>query len=141
VTSPIRRAAGGLTALEGIWLFYANFATPTIMVSCGTSCPDPYIYSWLVLPLGVVILIIGLLGVWGASFAYLAGAVLSAVAVVVTGYTAFTLAGFPSYSPVSNEAAVGAAVAAVAMLANVVGMRSKSTLAEQANPMNLPVFG
>jgi hypothetical protein len=141
VTSPIRRVAGGLTVLEGIWMFYANFAGPTVMVSCGVGCPVPQVYLWLLLPLGVVILIIGLLGVWGASLAYISGAVGSAAALVVNGYTIFTLAVFPAFSSVSNEAAVGATVAAVAMVANAFGTRAKTVLSEQANPMNLPVFG
>jgi len=141
VTSPIRRVAGGLTVLEGIWLFYANFAGPTVYVSCGVGCPVPQDFLWLLLPLGVIILIIGLLGVWGASFAYPAGALLSGVVLVVTGYTVFTLAGFAAYTSVLNEAAVDAAIAALAMLANALGIRARSRLSEQANPMNLPVFG
>jgi len=141
VTSPIRRVAGGLTVLEGIWLFYAYFAGPTVYVSCGLGCQVPQDYLWLLLPLGVIILIVGLLGVWGASFAYLAATVLSAIVLVVTGYTVFTLAGFAAYTSILNEAAVVAALAAVTMLANAFAIRAKTRLSEQANPMNLPVFG
>jgi hypothetical protein len=142
VTSPIRRVAGGLTVLEGIWLFYAYFAAPTVYVSCGLGCPvPPQIYLWLLLPLGVIILIVGLLGVWGASFAYPAATVLSAVVLMVTGYTVFTLAGFAAYTSTSNEAAVDAALAAITMIANALAIRAKTRLSEQANPMNLPVFG
>lgn len=141
MTSPIRRVAGGLTVFEGIWLFYANFAGPTVYVSCGLGCPVPQLYLWLLLPLGVIILIVGLLGVWGASLSYPAGAILSAVVLAVAGYTVFTLADYAAYTSILNEGAVDAAIATVAMLANALGIRSKSMLAEQANPMNLPVFG
>jgi hypothetical protein len=145
VTSPIRRVAGGLTVLEGIWLFYAYFTGPTVYVGaviCGPGCPvPPQIYLWLLLPLGVITLIVGLLGVWGASFAYLAATVLSATVLVVTGYTVFSLAGFAAYTSILNEAAVVAALAVVTMLANAFAIRAKTRLSEQANPMNLPVFG
>ena len=44
-------------------------------------------------------------------------------------------------SAVSSDAIIGVAFGLVALLANIDAVRSKSGISEQANPMNLPVFG
>jgi hypothetical protein len=135
VTSIVRRIAGGLTILESVWLLYGYFDVSK--TSCPASgCPFPQFipyFSEALFALPVVLLIVGALGVWGVGFAYLAGAVLSAFALLFMAYVVFLLE--------STNAEVGAALAAIAIVANVVGMRGRSGLSEQANPMNLPVFG
>ena len=143
MTSLVRRVAGGLTVLESVWLLYASYDAPT--TSClSTTCPgQPFIplYSLATPALAVALLIVGALGVWGASFSYAAGGVLSAAALVVTGYTVAVVFGRGYVSTVSDDAIIGVAFALVAFLVNVDAIRSKSSISEQANPMNLPVFG
>jgi hypothetical protein len=115
------------------------------MVSCPLNgCVGPNfvpIYSTADLALAAVLLIVGALGVWGASFAYVVGAVTSAIALVATGYTVAVVNGYGYLSTASDDAIIGVAFALVALLANIEAVRSKSGISEQANPMNLPVFG
>jgi len=89
----------------------------------------------------LALLAVGAVGVWGASFSYAAGAVLSAAVLIVAGYTVAVVFGHGFSSTVSNDAIIGVAFALVALLVNIDAMRSKSSISEQANPLNLPVFG
>jgi hypothetical protein len=142
MTKAVRRAAGGLTILEAVWLFYWDFATPSSFTGCtALGCSNPFQYLWPLLPLGAILVVVGMLGVWGASIAYLAGLVLSAVAALLSGYEAMIFAGYTSLSAESSFAFVGVALAVVAALGNLVAVRKRSSLSEQAHPMNLPVFG
>jgi len=143
VTSLVKRVAGGLTILESVWLLYAYYDAP--VASClPPACPaQPFIpiYTWATLGLAFALILIGALGVWGASFSYPLGGLLSAAALFVTGWTVVVSLG-NGYAPATaNDAMIGVAFALVALLANVDAMRAKSGLSEQANPMNLPVFG
>ena len=142
MTSLVRRVAGGLTVLESIWLLYAYYDSP--MTSClSTVCPArPFIplYTLATPALAVALLIVGAFAVWGASFSYAAGGVLSAAALGVMGYTVAVVFG-RGYVSTTDDALIGVAFALVALLVNVDAMRSKSSISEQANPMNLPVFG
>ena len=143
MTSRVRQAAGGLTVLEGLFALYTLFeSTP---INCPTSgCPLPQV-SWpvndVVMGLAVVLLVVGALGVWGASVAYPAGAVSSALLLLIMGYVAYLDSGYPYLATPMYQGILGAVLAAVAIGANLVGMRRNSELSEQANPMNLPVFG
>jgi hypothetical protein len=143
VTSTIRRAAGGITVLEGVWIVFGYFAaSPTSCPSGGCAIPwiSPYL-SPAELGLGVILIVVGGLGIWGASFAYLAGAILSFVTLSLMAYTAVAFASYAYLSPQVNNAVVGAALSLVGLIGNVLGVKSKVRLSEQANPMNLPVFG
>ena len=135
--------AGGLTILEAAWLLYAGYDAP--MTSClSTACPaQPFIplYSLAVPALAVALLVVGAVEIWGASFSYVAGGVLSAAALLVTGWTVAIVFGHGYSSTVSDDAIIGVAFALVALLVNIDVVRSKSSISEQANPMNLPVFG
>ena len=139
MTSFVRRVAGGLTVVESLWLLYAYFDMPP-MLFIGR-VPFIPIYSVASLGLAVALLAIGLMGVWGAAFSYLLGAVLSAVALLDAGFTVVLANGNAYPSAVSNDAVIGVAFALVAFLANIQAIRSRSGISEQANPMNLPVFG
>ena len=143
MTSATRRAAGVLTILEGFFAFYTLYEN--VPISCpSNSCPLPQV-SWpvndVVMGLAVVLLVVGALGVWGASVAYSAGAMFSAILLGLMGYAAYLDSGYPYLSTLTYQGVVGAAFAAVALVANVMGMRRSEGLSEQANPMNLPVFG
>jgi hypothetical protein len=143
MTSLVRRTAGGLTVLESVWLLYAYFDSGAAVVNCVFCLNIPAfipMHSILTPVLVGLLLVVGAFGIWGASFSYLAGALLSGVTILITGFTVAILNdGY--LSTVSNDAIIGLAFGLVGLLANIDGIRSKSKLSEQANPMNLPVFG
>ena len=85
--------------------------------------------------------VVGLVGLWGARRAYQAGALLSVVMAVILAYSALTEGGYPYLAASVAQAGIGAVLAGVAALTNVIAMRRRGRLVEQANPMNLPVFG
>ena len=143
MTSSIRRGAGGLTVLEGLFAFYTLLESAPI--SCpASSCPLPQV-SWpvgdVVTGLAVVLLVVGALGAWGAAVAYPAGALFSGLLLLVMGYAAYLDSGYPYLSSLMYQGVIGGGLAALALAANIVGMRRSEGLSEQANPMNLPVFG
>ena len=143
MTTLIRRIAGGLTIVEGLFASYTLFEN--VQINCpADGCPLPQV-NWpindVVMGLAVVLLVVGALGVWGASVAYPAGAVFSAILLLIMGYAAYLDSGYPYLATLTYQGASGAALAAIALGANVAGMRRSQGLPEQANPMNLPVFG
>ena len=143
MTSFIRRVAGGLTLVEAISLVYAYFDAP--MHTCpANGCPGPSFVptnSIIGLGLALVLLAVGVMGLWGASLAYLGGTFLSAASLIMTGYTVAIVRGYGILSAASDDAVIAAAFALVALIVNAQAMRSKGSISEQANPMNLPVFG
>jgi len=132
-----------VTVVESLWLLYSYFDTPAI--GCPLDgCPGPGFvptYSVATAVLALALLVVGALGVWGASFAYVGGGALSVVALLDTGYTVLVAKGYGYLSTASNDATLGAAFALVALIVNVNAARAKGGISEQANPMNLPVFG
>ena len=139
MTSFIKKVAGGLTMLEALWLLYAYLEAPTIITIGRT----PFIptYSLVGLVVAIVAFADGAVGVWGASLAYTAGALLSGAVLLITAFTVLIASGNAYPSVVSDDAIIGVAFALVALLVNVEAVRSRSGMSEQANPMNLPVFG
>ena len=135
--------AGGVTILEGAFAFYSVFESAPI--DCPSNgCPLPQV-NWpigdVVTGLAVVLLVVGALGLWGASVAYPAGAACSALFLLLVSYAAYLDSGYSYLANLEYQEVFGIALAAVALAANLLGTRSKSGLSEQANPMNLPVFG
>jgi hypothetical protein len=140
---PIRRIAGALTILESFWAAYIQIQDVAVFCPAnGCPWPSPYLlHTWESLLLVVVLLAVGVLGFWGASFAYPIGAALSSVTLLVMGYSAWSDSAYKFLQGESQLAVVGAGVAAAALVVNVLGAMRKGGLSEQANPMNLPVFG
>lgn len=142
MTSVIRKAAGGLSILEAIWVIYALYEAP--LVGCSTPlCPglsfNP-LFPQIMIGLAAVLLVIGLIGIWGSWFAYPAGALFSAILLAAMGYSAWAEGGYTYIVGEYYQALIGA-LAAIALLVNLLAWRSRTVLSEQANPMNLPVFG
>jgi hypothetical protein len=123
---PIRRIAGALTILEGIWLLYHQPIAVDLVVVGG-------LYGVLTF----VLVLDGVLGLAGVSHLYSTGAVLSMVFLVLMGLAAFWE--YPNYPDVAASDALAALLAVAAIWANLRSRPGK--LSEQANPMNLPVFG
>ncbi len=148
MTSTVRRVAGGLTVVEALWMLYSYNDTAGMFIGCpvgsGSCIGNPSIVpTHLVLTLAVAAALVasGALGIWGASFAFPAGGVLSAVALVLNGYAVYATHPYGYLSAATDDALIGVAFALVALLVNFQAIRTKSGLSEQANPMNLPVFG
>jgi hypothetical protein len=145
VTSIIRRVAGGLLVLESIWVFYAQYEARLIV--CSTNlCPSPpfnplYSEVFLMELAAIILLVVGLIGIWGYWLAYPAGALLSAMFLLAMGFSAWIESTYAYPVGEAYLSLVGVALAAVALLVNLAAWRAKNELSEQANPMNLPVFG
>lgn len=142
MTSVIRRVAGGLSILEAIWMIYTLYEAPLIVCStnlCLRPLDPPY--SQILMGVAGVLLVVGLIGIWGSWFAYPAGALLSAVLLAVMGYSAWIESEYAYVVSETLITSVGAAMTAAALIVNLVAWRAQNVLSEQANPMNLPVFG
>ncbi|HEV2139428.1 MAG TPA: hypothetical protein VGR53_11385 [Nitrososphaerales archaeon] len=145
MTSGIRRAAGGLLVLEAIWAIYTVYEAPIIVCSTNLCLSPPLnpLYSEVLLMelAAVILLVVGLIGIWGYWLAYPAGAALSALFLLAMGFSAWIEINYAYAVAETYLSLVGAALAAIALLVNLVAWRAKYALSEQANPLNLPVFG
>jgi len=144
MTSAKRMTAGGLLILESAWIFYIQLVALPYATCSLNLCPEPQFnpaYSQVLLVLAAILILDGLVGIWGSWFAYPAGASLSAILLVAMGYSAWVVSGYSYLGNEYYQVLIGAALAAIALLVNLIAWREKSILSEQANPMNLPVFG
>ncbi|HEY6282867.1 MAG TPA: hypothetical protein VIW22_02990 [Nitrososphaerales archaeon] len=98
-------------------------------------------YPPALIGLAVILLVDGLIGIWGTWVAYPAGALLSAVLLFAMGYSAWIQSSYSYLVEQYYQDLIGVALAAIGLLVNLVAWRAKYALSEQANPMNLPVFG
>jgi hypothetical protein len=90
------------------------------------------ISGMLLYGLGVVLLVSSLLSLYGVRYAFLLAAVFS------VALPADSISALPSMT--TPQLAV-LALSIASMAANILAFRTGSHLSEQANPMNLPVFG
>jgi hypothetical protein len=136
-----KRVVGGLTVLESIWGVYIFVTSPVGL------CPSPGGCSYQQFPafvpqsdiaIVVVLLLSGVLGAWGAKFAFYGGALFSVAFLLITGYTAWLWGADIAAGLVSW---IGVGLSVLGTVANVSAIRQKDLMSEQANPMNLPVFG
>ena len=145
--------AGISAVLEGAWALYITFVQnpfansifcPAGLCAATTFSQSGY-FALLVPALGVLLAVDGVLGTWGARFAFPAGSVLSAVFLAVMAYAFISdSAGAGAYTDmglVRLDELVAAALALAGTVLNAVAARGKTRLPEQVNPMNLPVFG
>lgn len=141
MTRASRRIAGGITLVAAIWVFFSKVAANGVFYpsppECIATCNNAYLSSGVLL-IGVLLAIVGLLELWGAWFSYPAGAALS-FALLIAALYAYSNPSVPESDGL--QVILGAVVAAVAFAANILAVRSGSAVPEQANPMNLPVFG
>ena len=146
MTSTIRRFAGGVTILEAVWILYMYYTSKPGVASCPSralGCPTSlnFFSSLTVAALAVILVVVGGLGIWGASFAYVVGAVFSGISLVFMGIALFQAFGYPNLSTEVTQAIMGTGLAIIAIVGNAIASRKRERLSEQANPMNLPVFG
>jgi hypothetical protein len=156
--SRISRIAGAVTLLEGIAPLYVVFVggDPFIYATSCVSfgCPSPTFgqsaeFQALMLGLGALMVADGAVGVWGARKAYLLGVVISCLFLCVAGTAYF----FDNHAISSGQSILRYPAAVVAdevvflvlsvlgIVFNLIALRTRGRLPEQANPMNLPVFG
>lgn len=95
-------------------------------------CALPQYSDYVVLALGIVLLIGGLVCITGWSIAFYATAVLSVVVLAAESLSGVQL---------GWGILVSAALAIVTIVADVIAARTKSSVAEENHPLNLPVFG
>jgi hypothetical protein len=121
----LRRTAAGLLglvdSLAGVFLAYTTPFDSLYAALTG------YLF-WL----SVILFLVSLACLYGIHYAYPVAAALSVI-VALDGY-------FATDYPVSVVWGF-VALSVVAAIANLVAYRSAPELSEQANPMNLPVFG
>ena len=145
MTSAIGRAAGLLTFVEGVWsAYFVSVLLSTPIVCPAGGCAGPHLiglYWEVVIGLAALLVIDGALGFWGLAAAYRAGAALSAGMFLLMAYAVWASYGYPYLAGTSYGAGAGALLGGLGLAANVLGTRARSGLSEQANPMNLPVFG
>jgi hypothetical protein len=82
--------------------------------------------------LGVVLLIDAVVCVYGARFAFYGSLVISFLVIVVDSVVG---------SPQSGPQLLVLSLSLLTILTSIIALRSQSGISEQANPMNLPVFG
>ncbi len=132
-----------MTVVESLLGLYISFQNVSVLCPAnGCPWPSPYLsHSLPALFLELVLLALGLLGLWGAFIAFPAGTVASAVFALLMGYTAWTDSSYGYLADESMMALVGLVAAGVAVAVNAWAWRTRTGISEQANPMNLPVFG
>ena len=144
MTSAIRRVAGGASLLEGSWGGYFLYLTsaPSSLPVIGFPgmMPSPILGDAFIV-LSLALFVDGALGLWGAALAYRAGAVLTAAASVLMAVSTWAYYGYPFPTSWIFVGAVGAVIGAVGCAVNILAARGWTGISEQANPMNLPVFG
>ena len=144
MTSVIRRAAGGATLLEAVLGAYLLSLT-SAPYSCPLSgCPMPYLgplYWDALAALTLALFVVGLIGAWGAFVAYRAGLALSVFFFLMMGMFAWTYSMGPYPASWTYAAAAGGALGVIGIVTNFLATRREGGISEQANPMNLPVFG
>jgi hypothetical protein len=137
--SRIKQLAVVMNILQAAWaIYYVLSPWSSIGLSIppfGVSSPS-LLFSGLplvVLALGVLLLIDAIACRWGNWVPFFAGVVLSA-GLLVSGALAYaTLGGIPL--------AAGMILSVIGAITNFLAARSSQKIPEQANPMNLPVFG
>jgi hypothetical protein len=136
-----RKVVGGLTVLESVWGVYIYATSPVGLCASPGGCPYPRFPAFvpqIEVALVVVLLLMGVLGAWGAKFAFYGGALSSAAFLLVTVYSAWLWGAEIAGGLVSW---IGVGLSVLGIVANVLAIRGKNLISEQANPMNLPVFG
>lgn len=146
MTSTLMRAAGAVVLIEGIWAAHVALTDYlTVAMACPfNGCPGAAVGGVLgdaVMVLGVLLILDGAVGVWGARSAYWGGVALSAAFLAGMAYVAWADSAYSFLSYAVRDAEIGVALALVALAVNVLATRAGGGISEQANPMNLPVFG
>ena len=133
----IKRVAGAVTLLEGLWLLYIVLsASPGEGTFCRT-CSGPALGAPLFpILLGVLLLVDSALCLLERWIAFLLGALLSATTIVLVLLHLSELGG--SYLEVS---AVLTVLSLAALILDVKAAISQPKLSEENHPLNLPVFG
>lgn len=99
------------------------------------------VYGDALIVLVLALFVDGALGLWGVAAAYKAGVVLTAVISVLMAVSAWAYYGYPYPASWVFAGAAGATLGAIGCATNVMAARGGAGISEQANPMNLPVFG
>jgi hypothetical protein len=129
------KLAGGLNVVSGAWAVALDFLFPNTSACPLNGCPIATSAVKITVPiLGIMLLVDGLVGLYGLRLAFSLGGILSAV---IGAIVLYEWAG-------QNPGAVATGLVVVSFLgviADLLAINARGGLSEQANPMNLPVFG
>jgi hypothetical protein len=119
----VKVLAGAFALVDSVLTIYVSF-TGTLSTAYS---------SWgaLLFWASVLLLIDSFLDIYGVHYAFVVSALLSAVLAGVS----------PLLLTTSWQEIIVTLLSLITLVSSVVAFRSKSMLSEQANPMNLPVFG
>jgi hypothetical protein len=128
-------AADLLAGIGGVVVYASWFASPWVLYQCSDpwGCTHPSALVQLLPYLGGILLVCGVVSLAGFRVALVPGTAAAAIMAEAMGLIAAQ-----SHVPVDVPLAVLSAGAAVL---SFWALRSRTALSEQANPMNLPVFG
>jgi hypothetical protein len=129
------KLAGGLNIVSGALAIALYFVFPSASTCPVNGCSIATSAVKIVIPLlGIMLLVDGLVGLYGLRLAFSLGGIFSAVIGVIVLYE------WAGRNP--GEVATGLAVVSfLAVIANLLAISARGGLSEQTNPMNLPVFG
>lgn len=116
----LKRAASGLALLDSLLVIYVFYALGTGALSLALTV------------IGALLLVDSGLCFYGLGAAFYGVTILSLLIIVASFLGGETFAGLPG---------LVLGLSAVTVVVSAVAARSESTMAEQGNPMNLPVFG
>lgn len=135
----MRRAAGVLTVVQGLWILYLEFVRMTAVYNCPANPAQYPCAASAAPPIAGIVLAVLLIADAGLEFrgtwlAFPAGIVLSA-----GGLMLMVFGSNGSYS--ITDSYVGSVLGVLAIVVVAVALRRRAKMPEQGNPMNLPVFG
>ncbi|MDE1858585.1 MAG: hypothetical protein KGI26_05940 [Thaumarchaeota archaeon] len=129
----VQRAATAVNLLVGLWAVVAAWGLGPAYACPSGGCTVPILQEAVPIA-GVLLILDALVCFVGLRSAFVAGGVLSAV---VAAFTAFNWSGQGSVGIWAGLLVLSLASVVLDFLA----FRHRGQLGEQANPMNLPVFG
>ena len=141
--------------VEGTWPLYVSLVGRVFAgeVFCPAPCPTQTfsqtgIFGLLFPGLGVLLVVVGAIGIWGARVSFLIGTGASALLLAVAGWAYLSDSGaiglgspYTDHAVVVLDEIVATLLCILGTAANFVATRKRGRLPEQVNPMNLPVFG
>lgn len=126
------RGATALFFVTGVWAAVASWGFGASSMCPAAGCPIPVLQEAVPF-MGVVLVLVSAVSIIGLRFTFMLGGALSALVAAITLYN------WAGQS--SNAFALLAALSLLSLIFSLLALRSRGSLKEQANPMNLPVFG
>lgn len=128
-------AARGATALffmTGVWATVASWGFGASNMCPATGCPMPALQEAVPF-MGILLILVSFASIIGPRAVFTLGGAVSALVAAITLY---------NWAGQSSDAFAALTVLSLlSLIFSLLALRSRRSLTEQANPMNLPVFG